>query len=200
MTHEVRPTEPIPTSDDPKFRSMSEDFERHFFALDEQVRFEITLMRETWDQIREMITEYNWQPNEGLIILLATGMAYLRAEHALDVATDVAGYKADDLKRLLERSITIESKYAAIRNFAFSLMRDHRTLEIKCDPMEREYHIYRALANRLRTENDALKAENERLKRTLTALEAAPAVLPSTLLAGPVRLWRRIITALRGHS
>lgn len=199
MTHDVRPTEPIPTSDDPKFRSMSEDFERHFFARDEQVRFEVILMRETWDQIQGMITEYNWGPNEGLIILLTTGMAYLRAEHALDVATDVAGYKPDDLKRLLERSITIESKYAAIRNFAFSLMRDHRTLEIKCDPMEREYHIYRALANRLRAENDALQAENARLKRTITALETGPAAQPSTLLAGSVRLWRRIKSALRGH-
>lgn len=197
----VSGTGSIPVSDDPEFHSISEAFERRFFADDEQVRFEVTLMRETWDQIRAMMTEYDWQPNEGLIILLATGMAYLRGERALTVSDGGAGYSAADLKKLLERGITIESKYAAIRNFAFSIMRDHRALEIKFDPMERQYHIYRNQVTRLRAENDSLQAENERLKRAVLSTDALSASQPTRAAkSGHSSLWQRIKSLLRGES
>lgn len=194
-------TEPrIPTSDDPDFHSISEDFERRFFAGDEQVTFEVTLMRETYDQIQTLMTEHNWQPNEGLIILLTTGIAYLRGERALTITGNEGEYNPADLKKLLERSISIESKYAAIRNFAFSLMRDHRTLEIKFDPVERECHALRTLVTQLRAENDALKAENEHLKLDAHPVSAAITAQPAYPDSpGRKGLWQRITAIFRGN-
>lgn len=51
-------------------------------------------------------------------------------------------------------------------------MRDHRALGIKHVPIEREYLTYKSMVWPLRRENDALKAENERLKQELQACKA----------------------------
>ncbi len=172
MTEEVVSLGSLPQSDDPEFHSFTEDFEHRFFDGAEQVRFEVTLMRETWDDLCKVITENEWKPNEGLVILLTTGMAFLRAERALSVSEGVAGLSRDEVKKLLDRHMVIEARYASIKNFAFDIMRDHRTLEMKYVPIEREYLHFKGMVWPLRRENDALKAEINQLKQELQARES----------------------------
>ncbi|HML20956.1 MAG TPA: hypothetical protein PKD09_04865 [Aggregatilinea sp.] len=196
MTSTLSPLEPLPQSDDPEFHSFSEDFEHRFFDGAEQVKVEVTLMRETWDDILAVIEDNEWKQNEGLVILLTTGMAFLRAETALSVTQDAAGLSGEEVKKLLDRQMVIEARYASIKNFAFDIMRDHRALEIKHAPIEREYLHYKSMVWPLRRENDALKAENERLKRELQAKAPVTDEVGTSKSSGR---WRRFLSALRGR-
>ncbi len=195
MSEIVSPLEPLPQSDDPEFRSFSEDLEQRFFQGAEQVKIEVTLMRETWDELSREIQENEWKPNEGLIVLLTTGMAFLRSERALTVTSGAAGLSEAEIKKLLDRLAVIEARYASIKNFAFDVMRDHRTLEIRYAPLEREYLAFRNLVWPLRRENDALTAEVARLKQQL---QAAGPVTSAVAAPAPRGRWRRLLGALRG--
>lgn len=95
-------------------------------------------------------------------------MAFLNAERALNVTQGAADMSREEVKKLLDQQMVIEARYASMKNFAFDIMRDHRALEIKHAPMEREYLHYKDMLWSLRRKNDALKAENERLKQELT--------------------------------
>lgn len=197
MTGSVSPLEPLPQSDDPEFRSFTQDFEDQFFNGEEQVKAEVVLMRETWDELLKIIEVHEWKQNEGLVILLTTGMAYLRAERALHVPQTVSGLSETEVQKLLDRLMVIEARYASIKNFAFDVMRDHRILEIKFAPIEQEYRSFKGMVWTLRKENDALKAENERLRRALQARAPAADEPPAPRQR---RFWQRLWGVLRSRS
>jgi hypothetical protein len=194
MNETVSRLGPLPKSEDPEFHSFTEDFEHRFFDGDEQVKVEVILMRETWDDLLKAIEENGWKQNEGLIILLTTGMAFLRAERALSVPQGTAGLSSAEIKKLLDRLTVVEARYASIKNFAFDVMRDHRTLELRSAPMERENLALQNLVRPLRRENDALKAE---VKRLTQELQANTPVTSQT--AVPTRhRWQRLWDGLKG--
>lgn len=197
MTGKVTPLEPMPQSADPQFRSFTSDFEQRFFQGAEQVKVEVVLMRETWDELLALIQENEWTPNEGLVILLATGMAFHKGERALNVTQGADGLSAEDVKKLLDRQMVIEARYASIKNFAFDIMRDHRVIEMKHAPIEREYLHYKAMVWPLQSENEALKAEVARLKQELQT-HAAPA--EASAAAQAPTFWGRLLGRLRDRS
>ncbi len=199
MDHLIAPSEPLPTGDDPNFESLTDDFERTFFEGDEQIHLQVTLMRETWETIRPVIEENSWKINDGLIILLTTGMAYLRAERALQVAQGIDDLSKEDVRKLLERLAVIEARYASIKNFAFSIMRDHRTLEMRFTPLEIEHRAFKNMLWPLREENESLKREVARLQAALAAQTAGMnASLPAAQSAPPP-WWRRALQRLTGR-
>ncbi len=194
MNSAVTPTGPLPHGEDPEFHSFSEEFEQRFFADAEQVRIQVTLMRETWDELQQVIEENDWKLNEGLIVLLTTGMAFLKAERALAVTQGTGEFSAEEIQKLLDRQMVIEARYASIKNFAFDLMRDHRTLELRYAPLEREYLAFRNMVWPLRRENDALRAELARLKQELEATRSA---LSDATPPEERKHWKRWLGALR---
>ncbi len=198
MTEIVTSLGPLPQSDDPEFHPFTEDFERRFFEGAEQVKVEVVLMRETWDEIANMLEENGWKPNEGLIILLTTGMAFLRSERALSVPEGAAGLSEAEIKKLLDRLTIMEARYASIKNFAFDVLRDHRALELKFGPIAAEYANYKEMVWPLKKENDALKAELARLRQEVERLSQAGEAEP----VAPERLglWQRLRDAVMGRS
>lgn len=193
MTDIVSPLRPLPRNDDPEARSFTDDFERQFFDGAEQVKVAVTLMRETWDDLLKVIEENEWKPNEGLIILLTTGMAYLNAERALSVSQGAADLSGEEVKKLLDRLMVTEARYASIKNFTFDIMRDHRILEIKYVPIERGYLNYKRMVLSLEKDNEALRAEVTRLKQGRRADEPA---LEASVSPEPRSCWRTLWSAL----
>jgi hypothetical protein len=183
------------TGENGQFHSFTEEFEHRFFEGAEQVKVEVTLMRDTWEAVQETMRSNDWKQNEGLIMLLMMGMAYARAEKVLSVTDGAAGLRDEEIKKLLDRAITMEAKHAAMKNFAFDIMRDHRVLEMRYDPIEKQYVAYKSLALRLKEENAALRGENERLQQALEAYKSAR--------AQPVSrpgLWQQFLSRLRGAA
>ncbi|MCZ7544928.1 MAG: hypothetical protein M5R40_16020 [Anaerolineae bacterium] len=179
--------------DEAEPRLYTDDFERRFFDGAEQVAVEITLMRDDWETLLAFMREQGWKQVEGLVTLLMTGMAFLRNERALSMGNDgAAGMSDSEVRRLLDRLATIEAEYAVMKSFAFNIMRDHQALELKYVPIERQYVAYRQLVSPLRKENDALKAEVERLRRELKARESAASRAPRTY-------WQRLLDVVRGR-
>jgi len=181
---------------EPELPPFMAEFEHRFFDGAQQVTIEVTLMRDTWESILEECEKHAWKQNEGLIVLLTTGMAFLRVQRALSVGGDVAGLRDEDVRRLLNRLVEIESRFAAIKNFAFDMMRDHRVMETQHVAIERTAVGYERLAARLREENLALRAENDGLKQRL---ESSGAAEREELAAEPVverSLWQRALRAL----
>ncbi len=199
MSSRISPAEPLPTRNDPSFESLTDDFERTFFEGDEQIHVRVTLMRETWDAIQQYIEANQWKINDGPIILLTTGMTYLRAERALDVTQGVDDLSKEDVKKLLERLAVIEARYASIKNFAFSIMRDHRTLEMRFTPLEIEHRAFKAMLWPLREENEALKQEVARLQAALAAQPVGQNVPPPAAPSAPLPWWRRALQRLTGR-
>ncbi|GEM_PF-4230145 len=184
------------TGENGPFHSFTEAFEHRFFEGAEQVKVEVTLMRDTWEAIQGTMQANDWKPNEGLIMLLTVGMAYARAEKALSVTDGAAGLRDEEIKKLLDRAITMEAKHAAMKNFAFDIMRDHRVLEMRYDPIEKQYVAYKSLALRLKEENAALKGENDRLRQALETYKARGQAQP----VGKPGLWQQFLSRLRGAA
>ncbi len=195
--NETSDSEMEPVIDQSQFHSFTEDFERQFFSGAEQVTAEVTLMRDTWEAIQRMMEDNGWKKNEGLIVLLTTAMAYLRAERALTITAGTSELRDDELQKLLDRAITMESKYAAMKNFAFDIMRDHQVLEMRYDPIERQFVAYKALALRLKNENATLKAENERLNQALNMYRTASEAQASADHSERPPLWIQLVRKLR---
>lgn len=200
MNYPVTPTDPLPHNDDPDFESLTDDFERTFFDGAEQVSIPVTLMRETWDTLHAVIEQNGWAINEGLVILMTVGMAFLRAERALAIvaqgADDLSG---EEVKKLLDRLSVIEARYASIKSFAFSIMRDHRTLEMRFAPLEREHGAFRRMVGPLRDENEQLKREVARLKRELEEATQPPDVMPAPRSDRP-SWWKQLLNKFTGRK
>lgn len=160
--------------DNDEFVPYTESFERRFFNEASQVTVTVTLMQDTWDDIQSLLDENDWEQNEGLLVLLTTGMAFLRAERALAASAGSAGPRDAEVRKLLKRLIGIESRFAAMKSFAFSMMRDHQAMELKYVAVERTGISNQALSDRLRAENEMLKAEIERLKRETHSQPSEP--------------------------
>lgn len=59
------------------------EFEGHFFEGAEKVTVPITLLREAYDEMVELVQRNGWNEDKGLRILLAQGLAYAKGELAL---------------------------------------------------------------------------------------------------------------------
>ncbi len=193
MKHKPGPD--LPMNDD-EVVPYTRDFEHTFFEGAGQITVEVTMMQDTWEDIQALLERNGWAQNEGLLMLLGTGLAYLRAEQALTITGGAAGLREAEIRKLLDRLLEIEARFAAMKNFTFWMMRDHQAMELKYVAIERLGVGHQRLAERLRAENQALKAEVERLSREVEALRpVAPRPAPQKRSR-----WQRILAILREPS
>jgi hypothetical protein len=121
--------------------------------------------------------------NEGWRYLLATGYAYLRGKERL-LLPDGSGIDQAGLAENLRRQIEIESMYAVLKQRAYAWMKDNQTMDIQTGALHTLVTGYRALIDRLKEENQALKTEQKQLRQQLAQLvpqAEAPMVAPAQL-------------------
>ena len=187
---------------DPRARethSFTEEFEKRYFDGLEQVTVEIVLMSDTWQEVLQECEKQSWKQNEGLIILLPTGLKYLHTERVLTIPETVAGLRDEEVNKLLSRLIEIESRFAAMKNFAYNIMGDHRIMDIQHTATQLEANGYHKLAAKLKEENLAFRAQNEQLERELKKYQA---LVDGTIEEPPPDTrsrWRRAWDALTGR-
>jgi len=153
---------------DESFELSSADFERQFFAGAETVTLEIEVLKETYDDILAAIERNGWEPGEGLLTLLTLGLGYTQGERLLH---------ADDEERshLIERLLNLESVAAVMKFRTFNFMCDNQVLEMRMGALQNTILGLQGLVQRLRSENEALKQEMERLRITGNVLQAKTA-------------------------
>jgi hypothetical protein len=189
---------PLFEGNEGEFRPFTEEFEHTNFEGVEQVTVELTLMGDTWKDFIQECEAQGWKQNEGLIVLLTTGLAYLHAERALTTPETVAGLRDAEVNKLLSRLIEVESRFGAMKYFAYDIMRDHRVMELQHEAIKLEANGYHRLAARLKEENLAFRAEIEQLKRELAKYQAliGPIVEPTP---DTRNRWRRAFDVLVGR-
>ena len=151
----------------------SADFEQRFFAGAEIVTLEIKVLKETYDDILAVIQHNGWEVEEGPRILLTLGLGYAQGRYVLH---------ADDeqRRRLAERLADLESVAAAMKFRTFTFMRDNQVLEMRMGALRNAVTGLEATIHRIRPERDEMKAEVDRLRTEVEALQNRLVAVPAT--------------------
>jgi len=141
---------------------MSETETRFF---DDMVQQEVTiaLMDDMLAAIRDLAQQSGMSEDEAIRFVLATGLAYLEGEKALQSACESDCAQA--LERVSKQMLDCYAQYSVMKFKAFSLLQVARTLEINVAGLRLTEQGLRGVIERLREENEQLQAENKRLKR-----------------------------------
>jgi len=145
---------------------------------------EVELLEETFSAIVELCQEENWKLDEGLRIVMANGLAYLRGERNLAHLAAGDMDLASELEKRIDELADYQRMYAVMKFKAFSLLQVARTLEFNVAGLRGEREMARQTMLMLRQQVAALKSENSGLRERLAALEPLPAPDAVQLLPG----------------
>lgn len=143
---------------------------------------EVPLLEETLRNARALIEQEKWDEQEGLQIIFANGLYYLRGEKQLQGIPGGTDGLAAEVQRLTTELMDMHSMYAVMRFRAYTLSEAKQALEFNVTGLEVENRWstarlwqFRADEERMQKELEALHAENERLRQRLAQLEAPEA-------------------------
>lgn len=143
---------------------------------------EVPLLKETLRDARALIEEQKWDETEGLQIILANGLYYLRGEKQLQGLSGGTDGLAAEVERLSRDLMDMHSMYAVMKYRAYTLSEAKQALEFNVTGLETENRWstsrlwqFRADEERMQKELDALRAENEDLRQRLAEFEAPEA-------------------------
>jgi len=166
------------------------------------VTIEVLLLKETLRDAKPLIDEQKWSEQEGLQIIFANGLYYLRGERQLQHLPAGTDGLAAEVERLTTELMDMHSKYAVMKFRAYTLNEAKQALEFNVTGLETENRWstarlwqFRADEERMQKELEALRAENQRLRQRLAQLEAPAADVVSPHSRRP--FLARAIKALR---
>lgn len=139
----------------------------HAEPADAVRRCALALMAETYDAARALIAEQGWSEDEGLRIVFASGLAFLRAERALARLNRDGGDLAREVERLIRMVMQLESQYAVMKFRVFELEQQNQTLRLNVAGLRGENELARVRLARFRADEARLRAELQRLRAQL---------------------------------
>jgi hypothetical protein len=169
-------------------------WEKRFYPNAQLTRLEIELFDQDLNEMRDYLKQGTFEnENEGWRYLLGTGYAYLRGKERL-LLPDGSGVDPEGLAENLRRQIEIETMYAVLKQRAYVWMKDNQTMDIQTGALHNTVTGYRAVINRLREENQALKTELRQLQARLQQLAPegeAPVAIPPAEPSAPLPWWKQ---------
>jgi chromosome segregation ATPase len=134
------------------------------------VALRIPVLEETYEQLRQLITEQDWDEEEGLRTVLAAGLGFLRVR-ALEQARgegrlDEQQYRSE-LSALSAAVAEWQAQYAVMKFRAYQFQEKARTLEMRVAGLRGEDRFREAWMLRARDRLEQLEAEYEQLKQKL---------------------------------
>lgn len=177
--------------------TITDKWEQRFYPNAQLTRLEIELFEQDLNEMREYLNQGTFEnANEGWRYLLATGHAYLRGKERL-LLPDGNEIDPAGLAENLRRQVEIESMYAVLKQRAYVWMKDNQTMDTQTGALHTLVAGYRALIDRLKEENQALKTEQKQLRQQLaqlapqTAVPVAAPVQPDPPIPAP--WWKRYL-------
>lgn len=141
-------------------------------------RLSLSVLEETYAELRRLIEENGWDDEEGLRIVLTRGLAYLKGEADLSRLPVAQGDVAEELDRLRRQVMEYTSMYAVMKFKAFKLIEVARVLELNVAGLRGENNLCHSTLRLLREDIAALKAENARLKARVAESDGATPAPP----------------------
>jgi cell division protein FtsB len=155
------------------------EFEAHFFRDAEKVKVEVELLSETVEAVHRLAAENEWEDAEGWRAVIGAGLGYLRGERVLQALSGADRFSARDLERLLNRLAQVESMYAVLKFRTFGFLKDNQTFEFHAAALRTSVKALEMTVDRLREENERLKAEIGLLRSRPDAPAAGVAAPPA---------------------
>jgi hypothetical protein len=128
------------------------EFEAHFFRDAEKVKVEVELLSETVEAVHRLAAENEWEDAEGWRAVIGAGLGYLAQ---------------------------VESMYAVLKFRTFGFLKDNQTLEFHAAALRTSVKALEMTVDRLREENERLKAEIGLLRSRPDAPAAGVAAPPA---------------------
>lgn len=160
---------------------------------------EISVLEEDLDRARRLIDDNKWGEDEGLLNVFVSGLYYLLGERNLQAASPDHDSRAQEMESLVKDLMLYQSMYAVMKYRAFTLSEQKHVLEGIVAGLEAADRFASARLKTFRKDEEALKAEIERLReeneqlRKRLALETPPSEAEGNKEAGSRvwRLWKR---------
>ena len=179
---------------------MSREMHSELFDDASTTLIEVRVLGETLREANHLIGENGWKVDEGLRIIFANGLYYLRGQKRIEGLDGYESGLAAEVERLSKELMDMQSMYAVMKFRAFSLEQAKQTLEFNVVGLEGENRWsgermkkFREDEELIRAEVDRLRQENEQLRQRLSVLEGTAEPPPPE-----TGLVRRLLRRVRG--
>ncbi len=135
------------------------------------VTLEIEILRESYNEILQVIEANEWEGPEGLRTVLLTGLGYLDASIKLDTINrtlDGDPQAAQRIDRMVRDLVSYHSMYSVMKFKAFKLYKLSQTLEFNVAGLRATDRMWEEWADRMRREQAELQAEALRLRALMS--------------------------------
>ena len=141
------------------------------------IAIDFPLLEEELAQADEIIAANQWARAEGLHIIFALGLEYLKADGYLRGLDDNGDGLAEEVARLTRDLIDSQSKYAVMKFRAFTLDQAKQALEMNVTGLETENRWSGQRIWQFRADEEVLKSRVKGLEAEIQALRARIAML-----------------------
>lgn len=132
---------------------------------------EVHMLEETYQDILALCEQQSWEEDEGLRIVVANGLAYLRGDTAIQRVNAGDVDVAEELQRKVQQVVDYYGMYSVMKFKAFKLLQVSQTMELNRTGMRGELSLARKTIQNLRQEIEELKTENADLRQQLQATD-----------------------------
>ena len=136
-------TDEVPLTQLPKYHNVTligADFAAEFFADTGMVELNLVVLNDHWRDLAALCAENDWSIEDGLRIILANGLAYLRRR------SDEGSLEAK------QAYLDLSAQFAVMKFRTFQFMQAAQTLDLKLSAARSELNILRQANERLRVE------------------------------------------------
>lgn len=136
----------------------------------EQVTVSIDLLREQYDSIMRIVRANGWEPEEGLLTVLMSGLGYLDASLQIEAinCSSTAGEAAERVDSLVQDLASYHSMYAVMKFKAFKMYKTSQTLEFNVAGLRATERLWEEWAERMRREQADLRTDVLRLRSVMS--------------------------------
>jgi len=127
----------------------------------------IHLLAETAADVRLLAEQNHWDEEEAWRIVIANGIAFLRANATLERLSGADGAQGDWMQQVVQRAADFEAMYSVMKYRVFVLTHDIQALEFAEKALHGELQMCKAVLEIQRKENERLKRENTELRGRL---------------------------------
>lgn len=142
------------------------------FDVAAPVTLQIEILRESYDEIMRVILDNEWEREEGLRIVLLSGLGYLDAKQRLgridkaEADGDPQGGRHVD--RLVNDLASYHQQYSVMKFKAFKLYKVNQVLEFNISGLRETERMWEAWAARMRRQHSELQTEVIRLRSLMS--------------------------------
>lgn len=136
------------------------------------VTVQIDVMNETYDELRRVIMDNEWEPEEGMRTVLLTGLGFLEARERLGTLNRAASTGNVDTHEQVDALVNdlarYHQQYSVMKFKAFKLYKLNQVMEFNISGLRETERMWETWAARMRRQHSELQTEVIRLRSLMS--------------------------------